>query len=869
MATYTVVKGDCLWKIAKIRLGNANRWPEIASLNNISSPYTIYVGQVLTLPDGSGGSSSTTSNRPTNVFLGKKAGEDNVLFAGWTWNDNPRNTTASYKIKWYYDLGNGTWLVGNDSSINVSDEDHPEDYKYSEYSVPSNSSRVKFIVKPISKTYKQKSGDSETDVSYWFADWSSEQIYDTESMTLPIPPKPSVSIEDYTLTAELSDLDLGKATQVEFQIAKDNEYIFNTERLLANINITTNYASQVYTVEAGHDYTVRARSVYGNYTSKWSEYSNEVTSIPSVPEKITMCKTFIGNSNADIRVRLEWTEVMNATSYDVEYTTDQTQFDSSDTVSKKENIENLYYEFSGSELESGKIHYFRVRARNGAGYSAWSAIESVPVGSTPTAPTTWSSTTTATTDDTITLYWIHNSEDNSDMTNAFLSIKIGNDNEIEYHITRTKEIQNGVYVPTLNWQGASLSGATLSASDSINACAIDCSKYPTGTTIQWKVRTAGVTNTLGEYSTERTVNIYPKPTLSVVLEDIDGNSIEIVETFPFRVRVSSGPQGQVPIGYHVEVISNEMYETTDGLGNKKMVNSGEKIYSKNFDISTLTYVEFSANNIDLENNKSYNVVVSVTMNSGLSTTNNSISFTVSWTDEEYLPNAEIGINRDTISAYIRPYCIDAYGNLINDVTLGVYRREYDGSLTEIATNVVNSKTTFVTDPHPSLDYARYRIIATSKSTGSVSYYDVPAYYVGEKSIIIQWSEEWTNFDVYENETLEHPSWSGSLLKLPYNIDVTNSYNTDTEQVNYIGRKHPVSYYGTHLGETATWNTEIEKSDKETIYALRRLSVWMNDVYVREPSGTGYWATISVSFGLKHLALTIPVTINVTRVEGGM
>lgn len=48
--TYTVKAGDSLSKIAKKELGNMNRWKEIASLNGISSPYTIYPNQKLKLP---------------------------------------------------------------------------------------------------------------------------------------------------------------------------------------------------------------------------------------------------------------------------------------------------------------------------------------------------------------------------------------------------------------------------------------------------------------------------------------------------------------------------------------------------------------------------------------------------------------------------------------------------------------------------------------------------------------------------------------------------------------------------------------------------------------------------------------------------
>lgn len=215
------------------------------------------------------------------------------------------------------------------------------------------------------------------------------------------------------------------------------------------------------------------------------------------------------------------------------------------------------------------------------------------------------------------------------------------------------------------------------------------------------------------------------------------------------------------------------------------------------------------------------------------------------------------------------YAIVSSEELVKDVKLSIYRREYDGSFTEIATGISNTANTFISDPHPALDYARYRIVATSDSTGAVSYYDLPGYETGGKAVIIQWNEEWSSFDVNGSDMSSEPAWSGSMLKLPYNIDVSNNTDPDVAIVEYIGRRNPVSYYGTHVGETATWNMDIVKDDVETIYALRRLAIWTGDVYVREPSGTGYWANVKVSFSQKHLELTIPVTLNITRVEGGI
>lgn len=51
-STYTVVQGDCLWRIAERKLGSGSRWTEIYNLNKdkIKNPHWIYPGQVFVLP---------------------------------------------------------------------------------------------------------------------------------------------------------------------------------------------------------------------------------------------------------------------------------------------------------------------------------------------------------------------------------------------------------------------------------------------------------------------------------------------------------------------------------------------------------------------------------------------------------------------------------------------------------------------------------------------------------------------------------------------------------------------------------------------------------------------------------------------------
>jgi hypothetical protein len=48
--TYTVSRGDTLWSIAASKLGDGNRWREIAQANGLKDPDDISVGQKLTLP---------------------------------------------------------------------------------------------------------------------------------------------------------------------------------------------------------------------------------------------------------------------------------------------------------------------------------------------------------------------------------------------------------------------------------------------------------------------------------------------------------------------------------------------------------------------------------------------------------------------------------------------------------------------------------------------------------------------------------------------------------------------------------------------------------------------------------------------------
>lgn len=910
-----VERGDTLWAIAKKYLGSGTKYTQLATINKISSPYTIYVGQIihLTSDGGSVTPSSDNSNKPKIEHFGLQSDKDNTLFASWSWD---KDHTESYKVQWAYATGAGISFRSNPST-NTVDKDDPGAARQSTYSIPSNATKVSFRVKPVS----EKKSKNNKDTSYWTADWSDEKIFVVSDELPPeVPSGLSVRIEGYKITMTLNGID-SKTEAVKFQIVQDHEKTIKTQQ----VKVQTGHASYTHTVSAGCEYKVRCCAIKGDLVSEWSEYViPDGKTAPVTPSGITDLR-----ATSETAVHIEWGKSPTAESYNIEYATKKEYFDSSDQT-QSVNVTSS----SGGEpptawdlygLETGQEYFFRVRAvGENSQTSGWCEIASVVIGTDPAAPTTWSSTTTAIVGEGLSLYWIHNTEDGSSQVKAELELTV-NGTTLAPAITIRNSTDDELKDKTSMCTVDTVNGYIRWTEDDGDKSEYLGTSFVEGSKLEWRVRTAGITGNYGDWSIKRTIDIYAPATLELSVTDAEAVEIDTIETFPFYIRALPGPSTQTPIGYYVSITSNEIYETVDNVGNVKTVNEGEEIYSKYFDTQYDLVVEMSANNIDLQGGVKYTVTCTVSMNSGL-TAEDSTPFTVAWTDAKYLPNAEISIDEESLTASIMPYCedrklvyykvayenrkyikteeaIDAvYGsvirgkrtetgelvysgmtadgeelyyctveetNILEGVYLSVYRREFDGTFTEIASRLDGANHTTVIDPHPALDYARYRIVATDKETGAVSYYDPPGYPVEGTAVVIQWAEEWSSFDTTEAAALEQPPWSGSLLKLPYNIDVSDNNQPDISLIEYVGRKHPVTYYGTHLGEKATWSVEIVKSDKETLYGLRRLKNWMGDVYVREPSGSGYWANITVSFSQKHRELTIPVTLNIVRVEGGV
>lgn len=858
----------------------------------------------------------------TNLKVAFQNNSDSTLYATWSWG---HKHTKEYSIEWQYDTGNGVWFIGNTST---------ETRKQSTYSFPSNAKKVRVLVKPISTTYKKKvtkknkKGKKTTtlvETHYWTANKKASNAFSVLRYRIPATPSaPTVSMDGYKMSISLEVSDSNTA-KIEFEIRdsySDGDKRINSSSIASKtqvksrarissgsnsngsisgspiigggnqtihamlsgltidiyvrsavVNVVNNLAiyELMVTMAQGTGYRVRARGISAQGTNgEWSGWSSLVQ---TPPEKVYGVQCAAAGKDS---VKVNWNSAIGAKTYTIEYTSQQDYFDAvPDQVSSKDNINATYTYING--LDRSKRWYFRVKAVNESGTvsESWSDIVSCVIGTKPNPPSTWSSVLTATTDETVMLYWIHNTEDGSSQVSA--EIELINDSNTEI-----------ITVPN---------DRSDEDKDKTSSYSLQTSKYPDGAELKWRVRTKGVTDEYGDWSIQRTIHIYTKPELEVIIatpkSDTTTDAITEITKLPFCIICNNRSKGQRPIGYYITIAPTTTYVTLNNSGEEIFVNEGETIYSKyiddlldtdNPDLYTLV---ISAGDINLQNDITYKITVNMTLNSGLYC-DKELEVPVNIEYSGAMLEAEISVDGDALVTYISPYCIKQSESEAVEITqeedgeeptlpnadeldpeimLAVYRREYDGSFTLISEKIENNLAKTIVDPHPSLDYARYRIVGTNTNTGEITYHDIPVVPVDEKSIVIQWGEKWQDFDRNVPDATDDAVISGSMLVLEYDIKVAESYSRDVTLVEYIGRRSPVSYYGTQIGEGGSWSVDIPCNDTDTIYALRRLGTYQGDVYIREPSGLGYWASVSVSMNHTRKDKIIPVTLDVTRVEG--
>ena len=274
-------------------------------------------------------------------------------------------------------------------------------------------------------------------------------------------------------------------------------------------------------VSSGYNYKVRCRALKGNVRSGWTDYSSNVSTKPNKPEGITEIKAI-----SETSISLSWTEATTAESYDIEYATQLDFLGASNASTIVNNITTTRYIITG--LSTGEKYFARVRSVNDKGNSDWTEASSIILGAEPAAPTTWSSSSTIVVGENARLCWMHNSKDGSKETKAEVKCIINNGNEVVNEVRKNN-------------------------TDDVSYYDLRTNSYTEGATVRWSVRTAGITNTYGPWSTTRLITAYAPPSLSLSITDGEsGNgSTTSITKYPFYITLDS-TDGLI-LGQHVYI----------------------------------------------------------------------------------------------------------------------------------------------------------------------------------------------------------------------------------------------------------------------------------------------------------------------------
>lgn len=780
-----------------------------------------------------------TAYKVASLAVGHQGTTGTTVYATWTAFSAARRANIDHiSVTWYYRIKNSKgsliWLQGTNESARKTAN------RSSAYSAPSEANAVKVIVTPVlTKNGKKKATAKAASAAFSFA-------YNAPAK----PNAPTVIVDGYSLTLRIQSSDTYAKTAV-FYLYRDSEakpFWTSSEVTLSGSRI----AQIITTLEPNHIYYARVRLFNKTAGSEYSDAApiSEIV----IPGQVL---NVIAEPLSQTQIQISWDATSGAASsngYEIEYATDIKYFGGSNaTVVSANNTTNYI------TVEVGHDWYFRVRAKNSSGISgAWSETVVASAAIKPNPPTTWTLASTAFVDSTINLYWTHNSADGSKPTKSEIEWSINDGSASSIEIVHSLGPDDRDY--TFNYPFE-----------------LDGSSFSDGDILKWRIRTQGI-EALGwsDYSVLREVRIYSPASLSLAISDS-------VTSYPIDIGITVTPSTQDIVSFYLAIRARDSYDDEDYMGEFQHVVAGQLIFAKNYtNLNNVDTISLTPSDVNLQNNQTYDVEAIVATSAGL-TADDATEFTTDIPEPEYYLDMGINVDFDSLSAALIPGCYseidedeeggDIYNQdyIVDNVLLNVYRINFDGSFTLIEGNVENDGVTVISDPHPALDNGKYRLVAIDNTSGYMFFDDVVSEDLEVKGLVLQWDAKYSNYTVQDIvDDLDEPAIGdmagGTTLKLPYNVKKNESSDLDTALIEYIGRNHPVSYYGTQKGQKSSYSTDVPKDDLETLDLLRKLQVWPGDVYIRAQDGLGYWAKIEVSFDRDYDSLVMPVSIEATRVD---
>ena len=791
-------------------------------------------------------------NKVGNLSVGLVTGTDRTCYAQWT--HTKASDTESYKYDWEYQTKhNGKWYPGSNGTVSVSDAkiSGTKYYRHT-YNAPNEAIQARCSITPV----PEKTKVNKKNVNKYTPKTAGPASHDFRTDKLPTPTI-SISMSGNTASVEVTCND------------EDCNYM--------NVTASEKSGSKYTVVQKWYDKKCDGRgtitkSIPAGKTlyfraycastkkekgkSSWSSYSS-AKGYPAKPTGISAKAT--GSDSASVA----WSAAAGATTYKAQYVADSKDFFNANPgeVHTQDDITGTSYTPTG--LESGHTYYFRVCGVNDTGDGAWSSIVSTVLATKPDPPTTYETEPSYTVDEVAYFRWTHNSEDKSVQTRFQL---------------RWAFYRPGTSTPVVEIEDESSDDSWMGR----HLGTVDYRATPDGTELRWMVRTKGAHSDWSDWSVERSLMIYTQPELTVSLTDAEGNSVDDenpLTAFPLDVSMDASGGGGTVVAYHVTIVAAEAISWYDEYGTENFIAPGDVAFSADYLTSDDPYTaRISSGESRLYDGGMYIAVADVAMASGLRATAPEYTFAVDFDATVPEPTALVEFDDDSLTASIIPECfaLDEYDEETDQyqegVTLSVLRIDQDGTLTMLRSGITNDGTETVVDPHATFGECWYHIVATDTATGITNFADVMGESVHD-TCVIQWDDNFNEAISPDDDGERDWTYSGMRIDGLYNLMFSENGEVEAEDVSYIGRAHPVSYYGTQKGYKASYQIDFPKNDSRTLQLARRLQGHLDDIYVREPSGTGFWAhatTVSIDRNYDTAAITLRVdAVRVDRTDSAL
>lgn len=560
------------------------------------------------------------------------------------------------------------------------------------------------------------------------------------------------------------------------------------------------------------------------------------------------CSSLKAQALTSESMKLTWKNAGHVgASYDFEWSYDGNAWKNGqrDIISEETWTVSSATAFTIGGLDSGKRWYARMRRSNDTGSSEWADLVSTVLATRPTAPTMGTLPTSVAVDGSFVASWTHNSEDGSDQS--------------AYELVVNGTTYSGTTATT-----RTLRPSTLGVGD--------------GGTVTVKVRTKGVHASWSPYSATQAVHVYAEPSVGLALTaggaDVEGDAT----AFPLRIvaQLPAYVAANHAVAWWAEVVAAESYPTVGRDGSPVTVSEGERLWHVDMPADSGTEVPsegdacnrvciavaVGADALRMEPNVSYVARAGCATSAGLRGEDGA-AFAWAPSGEVGQPGATLDYDPETLGMVVSVSCVDE-DEQPTGATLAVWRVESGGSTVLVADGLAHGGT--CVDPHPDFGDCAYRVVATDPATGLQDAMDV-ATHVPETAVVVQWGERWDVADEADEVAPGVLSYAGERVRLPFELSLSEEREADMAEVAYLDRRRPVLYVGRALRQECSASGVIDESEDPGIHwRIRAMLEAGGPVYVREPSGTGFWASVRGTVTPSGPG-TSAVSLRFVRVEG--